>query len=237
MLLGTAAYMSPEQVRGQAADRRADVWAFGLVLMEMLTGKTAYPGDTISDTLAGVLRADPEWTDLPHETPRSIRTLLERCADKNPRTRLRDIGEARISIERYLADPAAETRAASAPAPAPRASSPARWLPWTLALLGVVLAAWATSRAPRPAQAPRIARFSVGPPAGRVTQDQYPTLDVARDGSRLTFTARDEAGERRVYVRAIEEIAAVPIPGTARSSRPTGARSPSSPSASSSASR
>ncbi len=108
VLLGTAAYMSPEQARGQDADKRADIWAFGVVLMEMLTGHLVYQGDTVSDTLAGILAREPEWEELPEETPRSIRQLIERCLEKNVAERLRDIGEARIAIDRYLADPEAD---------------------------------------------------------------------------------------------------------------------------------
>ncbi len=105
VLLGTAAYMSPEQARGQTADRRADVWAFGVVLMEMLSGSRVYAGDTISDTLAGVLAREPEWENLPANLPRSIRSLLERCLEKEIRNRLQAIGEARLAIERFLEDP------------------------------------------------------------------------------------------------------------------------------------
>jgi serine/threonine-protein kinase len=105
VLLGTAAYMSPEQARGQAADRRADVWAFGVVLMEMLTGKTVYAGDTVSDTLAGVLAREPEWEELPADTPKVLRELLDRCLQKDLKERLQAIGEARIGIQKYLANP------------------------------------------------------------------------------------------------------------------------------------
>jgi serine/threonine-protein kinase len=219
MLLGTAAYMSPEQVRGHAADKRSDVWAFGLVLAEMLTGKAAFPGDTISDTLAGVLRAEPDWKDLPPQTPRTIRALLERCVDKNPRTRLRDIGEARIAIERYLADPAAGAPAVAESSPAARSASRMGWLPWTLAVLALVSGAWALWRArqsePRP-----LVRFTVGPVAGSVVLDQYPALDIARDGRRIAFTGRDEAGVRHIFLRAIDDVATVPLAGTEEGRNP-----------------
>jgi serine/threonine-protein kinase len=106
MLLGTAAYMSPEQARGETADRRADIWALGIVMMEMLTGKTVYGSKTVSDTLAGVLAREPQWQELPKDTPRPIRRLLQRCLEKESRERMQAIGEARIAIERFLADPA-----------------------------------------------------------------------------------------------------------------------------------
>ncbi len=103
VLLGTAAYMSPEQARGKRADRRGDIWAFGCVLYEMLTGKHAFTGETISDTLAAVIRAEPDWASLRADTPPPIRTLLRRCLQKDQRQRLQAIGEARIAIEETLA--------------------------------------------------------------------------------------------------------------------------------------
>ena len=108
MLLGTAAYMSPEQARGEPVDRRADIWALGVVLTEMLTGKVLHRGKTVSDTLASVLARDPAWEELPADTPRPVRRLLERCLEKDSRARMRDVGEARIAIERFLADPTAD---------------------------------------------------------------------------------------------------------------------------------
>jgi serine/threonine protein kinase len=97
VLLGTAAYVSPEQARGQVADKRADIWAFGVVLMEMLTGHLVYQGDTVSDTLAGIRAREPEWEELPEETPRSVRQVIERGVEKSVSERLRDIGEARLN--------------------------------------------------------------------------------------------------------------------------------------------
>ena len=98
MILGTAAYMAPEQARGKPVDKRADIWAFGVVLYEMLTGRRAFDGEDISDVLAAVLRQEIDWTQLPADTPPRLRRLLERCLERDPRTRLRDIGEARVEI-------------------------------------------------------------------------------------------------------------------------------------------
>jgi eukaryotic-like serine/threonine-protein kinase len=106
VILGTAAYMSPEQARGAAVDKRCDIWSFGVVLFEMLTGKQLFAGETVSDTIAAVLRADIDWNLLPANTPPSIRTLLRRCLTKDRKQRLQAIGEARIIIEDYLANPA-----------------------------------------------------------------------------------------------------------------------------------
>jgi serine/threonine-protein kinase len=153
ILIGTAAYMAPEQARGQAADRRADIWAFGIVLFEMLTGSMVYAGDTVSDTLAGVLAREPEWDQLSDATPRPIRRLLERCLDKDIRQRLQSIGEARIAIERFRENPEDEeprTEAVVATAPASRWSRLAPWIAVALLLpaLAVALVGWLGSLGP-----------------------------------------------------------------------------------------
>jgi Tol biopolymer transport system component len=113
VILGTAAYMSPEQARGKPVDKRADIWAFGCVLFEMLAGRGAFAGETVSDTLAAVLKSEPDWTALPEATPASLRNLLRRCLDRDPKQRLRDIGEARVAVSRIEAgalDPAIELK-------------------------------------------------------------------------------------------------------------------------------
>ena len=98
VILGTAAYMSPEQAKGRPVDKRADIWAFGCILYECLTGKRAFPGDTVTESLAAVLRGEPDWNSLPAGTPQNVRAVLRRCLQKNPKGRLRDIGDARIEI-------------------------------------------------------------------------------------------------------------------------------------------
>jgi serine/threonine protein kinase/Tol biopolymer transport system component len=108
VVLGTAAYMAPEQARGRSVDKRADVWAFGVVLLEMLTGRPAFTGETVTDILAAVVKSEPDMTALPAETPAAVRTLLRRCLDKDPKRRLRDIGEARIVLEAPGTTPTAE---------------------------------------------------------------------------------------------------------------------------------
>jgi len=103
IILGTAAYMSPEQAKGKSVDRRTDIWAFGCVLYEMLTGKMAFAGETVTDTLASILKSEPDWSQLPSATPAHVRVLLRRCLQKDPKQRLRDIGDARVSLEEVLA--------------------------------------------------------------------------------------------------------------------------------------
>src|SRR4029078_1166838 len=102
VMLGTAAYMAPEQARGKAADRRADIWAFGCVLYEMLTGKAVFSGDTVTDVLAAVVKEEPQWSLLPPNVPAAIRTVPHRCLEKDQHRRLRDIGDARVEIEDVL---------------------------------------------------------------------------------------------------------------------------------------
>ena len=99
MLLGTAAYMSPEQARGKQVDKRADIWAFGCVLYEVLSGRSAFPGETVSDTIAVVLGREPDWRALPPDTPAGIRLLLRRCLEKDPKRRLHDIADARLELD------------------------------------------------------------------------------------------------------------------------------------------
>jgi serine/threonine protein kinase len=148
MVLGTAAYMAPEQAKGKKVDRRADIWAFGVVLFEMLAGERAFKGEDVSDVLAAVLRQDIDWRALPPSTPTNVRRVLERCLERDPARRLRDIGDVWIGM-----DPPEE------PAATPGATSPSRsastvrtWLPWAVALvIAVGSVAWAFSRRADPA--------------------------------------------------------------------------------------
>jgi serine/threonine-protein kinase len=151
-LLGTAAYMSPEQARGENADQRADVWAFGTVLMEMLTGQKVFPGKTVSDSLAGILAREPEWDALPSDLPAPIRHLLERCLEKETSDRLQAIGEARIAIERYLANPEAAVEEASSAAGAPEVhtNKPVLAAATLLAALAGAAAMWLLAPDPPP---------------------------------------------------------------------------------------
>ena len=138
-VLGTAAYMSPEQARGRPVDRRADLWSFGVIVWEMLTGRRLFEGETISDTLAAVLRADLPWDDLPDDTPPALRRLLERCLERDPRRRLRDIGEARVRLERWRDDPT--TLHASESVPIQVDDDRPKWIPWAVAAVAVLVAA------------------------------------------------------------------------------------------------
>src|SRR3989454_4538601 len=161
MILGTAAYMSPEQARGKTVDKRADVWAFGAVLFEMLTGERAFPGEEITDTIVSVVSKEPGWPKLPAAAPAGLRRLLARCLRKDPKARLQAIGEARVQIEELLGGASedlatAASGPAASPAPAP-VSAWSRALTWTLAAstlglaiaLVLVWAPWRAARSPR----------------------------------------------------------------------------------------
>ena len=158
VILGTAAYMSPEQARGEPVDKRADVWAFGCVLFEMLSGRTTFKENTVSDTLASVLKVEPDWSLLPEDVPHNIRRLLVRCLRKDPQQRLHDIADARIEIAETLATPP-EKRSV-----APGASSRSR-MPIGMTILGGVCRAGrrAAGRSPTHAFPARAARPTLFP--------------------------------------------------------------------------
>ncbi len=188
MIIGTAAYMSPEQARGQAADRRADIWSFGVVLYEMLTGSRGFDGETVSDTLAAVLRAEPDRSLLPRDLPVRVRALLERCLEKSPRRRLRDIGEAVLVLEDVLAGRGAEVEApvaATTPAAAPAGFR--AWWPLAVAALALVAAGVAWMR-PAPGPAPlRKMTLALQTTASPV---QLPVLSP--DGTQLAYVQGTE---------------------------------------------
>ena len=149
MVMGTAAYMSPEQARGQEVDKRSDIWAYGTLLWEMLTGKRLFTGDTVTDILASVVKTEPDWDQLPATTPYSICKLVRRCLEKDRRRRLHDIADARIEIEELLTTPQEELSAMAQP----KQRSIAAWIPWAAAATGIFIAMaalwWPSSRAPR----------------------------------------------------------------------------------------
>jgi serine/threonine-protein kinase len=215
VILGTAAYMSPEQARGKAVDRRTDIWSFGCVLYECLTGRRAYEGETVSDLVARILEREPDWSAVPSSTPPTVRRLLERCLTKNPRDRLRDIGEARIALERGAGEPPA------APAPAPARGLP-RFAPWLvaascLAALAVTLV-W-SPRPTAPATAPTL-RMSVAMADGESFASGYgPAAVISPDGTAVAFVA-GSGQDARLYLRRLDDLEARRIDGT------QGARSP-----------
>ena len=218
VILGTAAYMAPEQAKGRTVDRRADIWSFGAVVYEMLTGSRAFKGEDVSDTLAAVLRQEIDWRTLPAGMPARLRRLLERCLDRDPKTRLRDIGEARVELARIGAG-TAEVFDATA-TPAPQVSPARRAMPLVLAALGGVtlalLVTWAYvhgSSVPKP----QPAWFAVVPPVGLPLSSPDRDVAISPDGAHIAYIAGPESS---LMVSATGRLEAVAIPGI------TGARAP-----------
>jgi len=197
--------MSPEQANGRAVDKRADIWAFGCILFECLTGKRAFQGQTTSEIVAAILKEEPDWDLLPATAVQPVKELVQRCLEKDPRKRLRDIGDARIEIDEALSGPEAE-RVVSTRKPT-RA-----WIP--VGLTGLILGAAATLILwpPGPAASRPVDRFSIPLPAGLTFSDP-PSLAISRDGRTLVFAARS-AGEQRLYVRRLDEMEPRPLKGT-----------------------
>jgi Tol biopolymer transport system component len=208
VMLGTAGYMSPEQVRGSPSDRRADVWAFGVVLFEMLVGRQLFRGETVSDTLAAVLTREPDLSQLPDSTPPALRRLLARCLDRDRKHRLQAIGEARIILEEPL-DPSRD-REGAVPAPAPAAPPRARFLPWAVAALALAVAlvlAFLYFR--QPASETRAVRFSISPPE-KTTID---TFALSPDGRYLALAVFSEA-RNSLWLRALDSFQPQQLPNT-----------------------
>jgi hypothetical protein len=213
VILGTAGYMSPEQARGKATDKRTDIWAFGCVLYELLTGKQAFHGETFTDITAKILTGEPDWQALPAETPEQIHQLLRRCLQKDKTLRLRDAGDARIEIQDAL----------SAPPPAKPAISASNWFSvgWRpLVVLGLAaavllalgaVAAWNL----RPAQAPRpVTRTIITlPPGDQLAALEDPAIAISPDGMQIAYVAV-RAGARQIFLRTLDSLEANPVPDT-----------------------
>jgi len=206
VILGTAAYMSPEQARGKPLDKRTDIWSFGCVLYECLTGQRPFAGETVSDSIAAILGRDPDWQDLPRGTPSRIKDLLQRCLRKDRDRRLHDIADARIEIEEALESPS-EVPSVSAPLTVEQDFRPRRRIhPWvTLALAAVAIGAVAVAvwSFYRPAQ-PGVTEV---PTTGKTSQittssslDLFPTLSP--DGSSLAYSS-DRSGNFEIYVKQL----------------------------------
>jgi eukaryotic-like serine/threonine-protein kinase len=208
VLLGTAGYMSPEQARGKAVDKRADIWAFGVVLYEMLTGRRAFEGDDISTTLAAVLRSEPEWSALPLATSPGVRQLLTRCLYKDPHGRMRDIGEARIAIDRELsgAGEPPTTSLASHRAPQWRRVATLAAALLTGAALTAVLV-WFVGRPT--VERPRVTRLNITPPsAAALSVGVSRDLAMTADGSRLVYVGGNGS---TLFVRSLDRLEAIPL--------------------------
>jgi len=207
VVLGTAAYMAPEQARGQPVDRRADVWAFGVLLYEMLAGHRPFQGATVSDTIAAVLRQDIDWERLPTWTPGGLRRVLKRCLERNATERFHDAGDVRLALADLL-DDGGRLTTGSGP------TRPARWARWVaaavaIAATAVTLGAWQfASRAQRGANP--VIRFTIEPPP-QVAHVSY--VAAAPDGRFIVYEAQVE-GEFRLFLRRLDELESRPLAGT-----------------------
>ena len=201
-ILGTAAYMSPEQARGKTVDKRADIWAFGAVVYELISGRAAFPGDTTTDILAAVVTRDPDWAALPATTPASIRRLLARCLDKDPKRRLRDIGDAQLELE-------LDDTTASAAGRQPQRS---RWwvaAPWIVAAaLAVALAVSLAGAFGRTTEsgAP-VRRFTIEIPSKSAPNWNDFRATISTDGTHVAYNCR-EGNTVSLCVRALDSLTA-----------------------------
>jgi eukaryotic-like serine/threonine-protein kinase len=222
IILGTAAYMSPEQARGRVVDERADIWAFGTVLYEMVTGRRAFDADDISATLAFVITKEPDWTALPTTTPAAIRRLLRRCMEKDPKRRVPHIAVARIEIDEALTTPAGDIDSPSVLGAGVRDARARRVLPpVTLAILAAVagmLVTWIVAR-PSPTQSPPLTRFAVTLPTAQPLGISFNDRDLALspDGTRLVYTA---GAQSQLMVRPLGQLDALPVAGVANARAP-----------------
>ncbi len=214
LILGTAAYMSPEQAAGTPADRRADIWSFGVVLWEMLTGHKLFEGETVSHVLASVLKDEVDLDELPQDTPPKLRELIGRCLRKKPKQRLQAIGDARIALEEPMEAPPAEAFTTGEPmTSSPRLLS---LVGWALAIVGLGAAAllWSTRGGEVPEH---LLRTTIPPPentAFHLAAISPGAATVSPDGTRLVFSARDEDGTVRLYLRALDQPEATVMSGT-----------------------
>ncbi len=215
VVLGTARYMSPEQVRGENVDTRTDVWAFGCVLYEMLTARPAFPGRSVSEVVAAVLRDDPDWLALPADAPTNVSRLLRRCLRRDPRMRLQHVGDARLE----LADTQAHVPAVDASRT--RRTTAMRLLPWAIAMASIAaLGASLLLRSPSTPSVSPALRSSLELPAGVALASEFSApYAIAPDGSRVVFEAV-EASTQRLYVRELADPSLRALAGTEDARQP-----------------
>src|SRR5262245_24580665 len=205
VILGTAAYMSPEQASGKVADRRSDIWSFGAVLFELLSGKQTFAGESVSDTLATVMKVDPDWSALPQDTPVSILKLMRRCLTRDRKRRLQAIGEARIVIEEQLANPQSEVAVPR------RAEAPPSKLPWILAAVGISAALIVSYLHFREQPiVERTQRYTIALPENTTSIHSFAISPDVPD----VAIAASWNGKRELWLRPLDALQAQPMPGT-----------------------
>jgi Tol biopolymer transport system component/predicted Ser/Thr protein kinase len=215
VILGTAAYMAPEQAKGKPLDKRVDIWAFGCVLYEMLTGRRPFDGEDVTDTLAAIVRGDPDWSALPANTPATVRTLLRRCLEKDRRERLPDIGAARLELKEARATDVAEAGVVKPPA---AASAVVPWIVAAVAILGAIVAG-TYALLTRPAPDTRVFKSVIVPPSP-LSGAPALRLAISPDGRRLAFVAPDAAGTTMLWVRPLDSTVPQPLAGTTNARAP-----------------
>jgi serine/threonine protein kinase/Tol biopolymer transport system component len=214
LILGTAAYMSPEQAKGRAVDKRSDIWAFGAVLFEMLTGRRAFGGDDVQDTFVAIMRDEPDWTALPAAVPATVVTVMRRCLQKDRKQRVRDIGDVSLALEGAF-----ETTVPGAAAPAPAIPPRPFWrraLPVVAAAVIASAIAGAAGWTLKPTPPLIVSRFAFALGEGQqftVTNNQ--SVAVSPDGTRLVYVANNQ-----LYLRSMSDLEARPIPGTQQTPSP-----------------
>jgi Tol biopolymer transport system component len=216
VILGTAAYMSPEQARGKPCDKRTDIWAFGCVLYELLTGKQAFQGESTTEILAAVLRGEPDWQALPATTPAKIRELLGRCLQKDLRRRLHDAADARIEIEETIVAPATAESAAEVKGIRAHGWRGLIVNAGTLLFVALVTGIAIWNLKPSPVTPPKaVSRFTITLPPGQqlAVPETGPAVALSPDGTQLAYVVR-QGGTQQVYLRAIDNLEARPVLGT-----------------------
>jgi len=203
MILGTAAYMAPEQAKGKSADRRADIWAFGVVFFEMLAGEPLFTGDSAAEIMASAIKEEPNLNRLPASTPPAIRRLIERCLNKDPKQRLQAIGEARITLRSPNADLAAVPTADPLVPPAAPKQSLGAWIIAALAILALATLAWVHFREVPPLESS--IRFQIGPPG----KAPIGAFRLSPSGRFLAFTS-----EAKLWVRPLNSLESKSLDGT-----------------------
>ena len=227
-IMGTAAYMSPEQARGRAVDKRSDIWGFGAVLYEMLTGRRAFDGEDVSDTLANVLKREPDWSALPPGTPPAIERVLRRCLTRDPRFRTHDVADVRIELDARAGGDAVEAPHVAAGVRAGPLKSLERmaWFAVALALAAVAGVAWWRGRAPEPVAQP-VLRFQIPPPdkhsfgaLGGGGGSVLPMPVLSPDGTRIVFHAADQSGKGALWLRPLDSFEARRLSNTEDGAQP-----------------
>ena len=227
MIMGTAAYMSPEQARGKTVDKRADIWSFGVVFFELLTGKRLFTGETVTDVLAAVLTHEPDWSALPEGTPEAARRLVQHCLVRDPRRRLRDLGDARLALDEgarvETGVPVSVSRSnpalAAVPAATPRGMA-IRWFLAGVAIAAVASGAFVATRRPPNSTSDAPIHVAVNlPPGTRLALGRGSSVALSPDGTRLAYTGVS-GGKTRLYLQALDKSSPEALTGTDGASNP-----------------